>query len=465
MIGLDIAGVDIIAPNISQPMREVGGGIVEVNAGPGLRMHLQPSEGMPRNVAKPIIDMLFPPDAPSRIPLLAVTGTNGKTTTARMVAHIMKLHGKRVGLTTTDGIYIDGELYMRGDMTGPWSARTVLKDATVDAAVLETARGGIVREGLGFDRADVGAVLNVQADHLGLRGIETLRDLAKVKSLVVEVVHRKGTSVLNADDPLCVDMRSRAGGRIAYFSMQDGREGPPHLREHIESGGLAVVLQKGAKGDMLTIYDDEQYIPLLWSHLIPATLEGKAIANVANALAATAMTYAMGVPVETIRQALRTFSTSFFQTPGRLNIFDGHPFRVLMDYGHNPAALEQMADLVAKLRPRHPRIIGTIGGPGDRRDQDLRRLGQLTAGMFDELIIKQDNNLRGRPSGEAAQLLKEGALAAGLAADKITTILPELDAVRHILSQGQPGDLLVIFADNVTPVWKEIIYWGQEPQE
>jgi cyanophycin synthetase len=339
----------------------------------------------------------------------------------------------------------------------------VLKDVTVDAAVLETARGGIVREGLGFDRCDVGAVLNVQADHLGLRGIETVRDLAKVKSLVVEMVHRKGTAVLHADDPLCVEMRSDAGGRLAYFSLQDGREGPPHLREHIENGGLAVVLQKGARGDMLTIYDAEQYIPLLWSHLIPATLEGKAIANVANALAATAMTYAIGVPVETIRQALRTFSTSFFQTPGRLNIYDGHPFRVLMDYGHNPAALEQMADLVAKLRPRHPRIIGTIGGPGDRRDQDLRRLGQLAAGMFDELVIKQDNNLRGRPPGESARLLEEGAREAGLPADKITTILSEIEAVRYILSQGQPGDLLVIFADLVTPVWKEIIYWGQEP--
>jgi cyanophycin synthetase len=464
VIGLDLAGVDIIAPDISRSIRETGGGIVEVNAGPGLRMHLQPSEGTPRNVAKPIINMLFPPDAPSRIPLLAVTGTNGKTTVARMAAHIMKLHGKRVGLTTTDGIYIDGELYMRGDMTGPWSARTVLKDPTVDAAVLETARGGIVREGLGFDRCDVGAVLNIQADHLGLRGIETLRDLAKVKSLVVEVVHRKGTSVLNADDPLCVEMRERAGGRLAYFSLQDGREGPPHLREHIESGGLAVVLQKGARGDMLTIYDEEQYIPLLWSHLIPATLEGKAIANVANALAATAMTYAMGVPVETIRQALRTFSTSFYQTPGRLNIFDGHPFRVLMDYGHNPAALEQMADLVRKLRPRHQRVVGTIGGPGDRRDQDLRKLGQIAAGMFDELVIKQDDHLRGRASGEAARLLEEGALEAGLPADKITTILNELEAVRYVLGQGQPGDLLVIFADAVTPVWKEIIYWGQEPK-
>jgi cyanophycin synthetase len=354
---------------------------------------------------------------------------------------------------------------MRGDMTGPWSARMVLKDSTVDAAVLETARGGIVREGLGFDRIDVGAVLNVQSDHLGMGGIHTARDLARVKSLVVEVVHRRGTSVLNADDPLCVEMRDQAGGRIAYFSLQDGREGTEHLRRHIESGGLAVVLQKGAKGDMLTIYDEEHYIPLLWSHLIPATMEGQATVNVANALAATAMTYAFGIPPETIRQALRTFSTSFFQTPGRLNVYDGHPFRVLMDYGHNPAALERMRDLVGRLRPKHQRIVGVLSGPGDRRDEDLRALGHFAAEMFDELIVKQDDRLRGRAPGEAADLLEAGARGAGMAGDAITRILPELEAVRYALDRGRPGDLLVIFADQVTTVWKSIIYYGKESIE
>ncbi len=338
----------------------------------------------------------------------------------------------------------------------------VLKDNTVDAAVLETARGGIVREGIGFDRCDVGAVLNIQADHLGLGGVETVHDLARVKSLVVEVVHRNGTSVLNADDPLCLEMRDQAGGRIAFFSMRDGRDGPPHLVEHIEKGGLAVVLQRGARGDMLTIYDGEHYIPLLWSHLIPATLEGKAMFNVANALAATAMTYALGVPIETIRQALRTFTTSFFQTPGRLNFYDGHPFRVLMDYGHNPAALEQMRDLVNKLRSNHKRVLGVLGGPGDRRDEDLRALGALAAEMFDELILKQDDNRRGRESGETPRILEEAALAAGMDRSKITTVLPELEAVRHALDRGEPGDLVVVFADKVTPAWKAIIYYGTE---
>jgi cyanophycin synthetase len=305
-------------------------------------------------------------------------------------------------------------------------------------------------------------VLNIQADHLGLRGVDTLDDLAQIKSLVVEVVHKNGTSVLNADDPRCVEMRERAGGRLAYFSMHGGNDGPDHLKEHIAEGGVAVVLQKGVKGDMIAIYDDEQYIPLLWTHLIPATLEGKALVNVANALAATTIAYCMDVPVETIRQALRTFSTSFYQTPGRLNVFDEHPFRVIMDYGHNPAALEQMVDLVDKLRPGHKRVIGVISGPGDRRDQDLQRLGELGARMFDEMIVKQDAGLRGRSVGETAALVRQGAVSGGLDENRITTVLPELEAVDEALSRASTGDLVIIFADQVTPVWKRIIYWGKQ---
>jgi cyanophycin synthetase len=225
------------------------------------------------------------------------------------------------------------------------------------------------------------------------------------------------------------------------------------------------VLQQGARGEMLTIYDGEHYIPLLWSHLIPATLEGSARANIANALAATAMCYALGIPAETIRQGLRTFTTSFFQTPGRLNVWDKLPFRVLMDYAHNPAAMEQMADLIGKLRPRYQRIVGVLSGPGDRRDEDLHRLGELAGRMFDQLIVKQDDRLRGRQSGEAAALIKTGALAVGLAESAIVTVLPELEAVRYALDHGKPGDLLVVFADEVTAVWKSIIYYGTEAGE
>lgn len=461
VIGLDVAGIDIITPDIAQPLREVGGGIVEVNAGPGFRMHLQPSEGKPRNVARPVIQMLFPPRTPSRIPIIAITGTNGKTTTARMVAHMLKMNGERVGLTTTDGIYIDGQLYMKGDMTGPWSARMVLKDPTVDAAVLETARGGILREGIGFDRCDVGAVLNISNDHLGLRGIETLDQLAEVKSLVIEVVREDGCSVLNADDPLVVGMARRARGRIVYWSMQGGEHTNAVVREHIERDGTAVVLQSGLHGDMIAIYDAEQYIPLLWTHLIPATLEGRARHNVANALAATAIAYARGVSVENIKQGLRTFTTTFYQSPGRLNVFDEHPFRVIVDYAHNPAAFEAMRALLEGLRSHHNRIIGVVAVPGDRRDADVHDVGRIAATMFDQLIIKEDDDRRGRAVGEVAGLLRAAAIEANMPAAHIELVLNELEAVRYALDQGQPKDLIVIFADDVTAVWKEVIYYGK----
>jgi cyanophycin synthetase len=462
IVGLDVAGIDIITPDIAQPLREVGGGIVEVNAGPGFRMHLQPLEGTPRNVARHVIDMLFPRGQPARIPILSVTGTNGKTTTARMLAHILKLNGQRVGLTTTDGIYIDGELYLKGDMTGPWSARTVLKDPTVDTAVLETARGGILREGLGFDRCDVGCVLNIASDHLGLRGVDSLEELAEVKALVVEVVRDDGASVLNADDPLVAAMAERAEGRLFYFSMHGGETASELVRQHIADGGCAVVLQPGVRGEMIAIYDGEQYIPLLWTHLIPATLEGKARHNVANALAAAAVAYAHGVSVEHIRQGLRTFTTSFYQAPGRLNIFDEHPFRVLVDYGHNPAAFEAMRDLVGRLRPGYQRVIGVVSAPGDRRDQDISAVGAIAGTMFDLLVLKEDDDRRGRHKGAIMAMLREAALGAGMAEEGIVLGGDELDAVRHALGAAEPGDLVVVFADAITAVWKTVIYWGKD---
>ncbi|NNJ08724.1 cyanophycin synthetase [Chloroflexales bacterium ZM16-3] len=461
IVGLDIAGIDIITPDITQPLREVGGGIVEVNAGPGFRMHLQPSEGTPRNVARNVIDMLFPRGTPSRVPIMAITGTNGKTTTARMVAHILKMTGARVGLTTTDGIYIDGQIYMKGDMTGPWSARMVLKDPTVDAAVLETARGGILREGIGFDKCDVGCVLNISADHLGLRGVNSLEDLAEVKALIVEIVRDDGASVLNADDPLVAAMAKSAEGRIVYFSMHGGETASDLVKQHIADGGVAVVLQPGVRGEMIAIYDEEQYIPLLWTHLIPATLEGKARHNVANALAATAVAYAHGVSVENIRQGLRTFTTSFYQAPGRLNIFDEHPFRVLVDYGHNPAAFHAMRDLIERLRPSYQRVIGMASAPGDRRDVDIQEVGAIAGTMFDTLILKEDDDRRGRAPGEIAALMRAPA-AASMPAEQIITVLDEIEATRHALSIAEPGDLVVLFADDITGVWKEVIYFGKD---
>jgi cyanophycin synthetase len=455
VVGLDVAGIDFITPDISRPVSEVGGAIVEVNAAPGFRMHVAPTEGKPRDVAGPVMDMLFPPGAPTRIPLAAITGTNGKTTTTRMVGHILKMSGLRVGMTTTDGIYIDGERFLRGDMTGPWSARMVLRDPTVDAAVLETARGGILREGLGFDRCDVGAVLNIAGDHLGLRGIETLEDLAHVKRLVVEVVHDNGHAVLNADDPFSAEMAGETPGKPFFFAMD------PHgevIRQHVSAGGAAVVLEEGVNGQMITFYSDRgQRINLLWTHLVPATIEGRATFNVANACAAAAIALALGISVENVRQGLRTFQASFFQTPGRLNVFDEHPFRVIVDYGHNPHAMQAMADLVTKLR--RGRAIGVIAAPGDRRDQDIVELGAIAAGAFDELIIKEDDDRRGRAPGETAGMLRDAALAAGRAPEQVQVILDETAAIEAAMGMAQKDDLLVIFADNITRTWKQVTKW------
>ena len=458
VVGLDIAGIDLITPDISRSVREIGGGIVEVNAAPGFRMHVAPTEGRPRNVAAPVVDMLFPPGVPSRIPIVAITGTNGKTTTSRMVAHILKMSGRRVGFTTTDGIYIDGERVLKGDMTGPWSARVVLRDPTVEAAVLETARGGILREGLGFDRCDVGCVLNVSSDHLGLRGVNTLEDLAYVKRLVLEVVRKEGFSVMNADDPLVAKMADDADGQHVWFSMDPQN---PIVREHVRKGGIAGVLEEGLKGRMLTLYRGEQYIPLLWSHLIPATLEGAAMFNVQNALAAATMAFCLGLTLEQIRQGLRTFDNSFYQAPGRCNVYDQHPFRVIVDYAHNPAAMEAMAGLVAKLRKK--RSIGVIAAPGDRRDQDVQELGRIAGRAFDRLIVKEDKGLRGRQPGEVAELLRAAAAEAGNT--DVEIVLDEITAVNRALAEGERDDLVVIFADEITSVWKQVIYFGKESPE
>ncbi|MDC0745552.1 cyanophycin synthetase [Polyangium mundeleinium] len=457
VVGLDVAGIDLICPDISKSVREHGGVIVEINAAPGFRMHVSPTVGTPRNVASPVLEMLFPNGAPARIPLAAITGTNGKTTTSRMVAHILKMSGKRTGLTTTDGIYIDGERILKGDMTGPWSARVVLTDPTVEAAVLETARGGVLREGLGWDRCDVGAVLNVSADHLGLAGIDTVEDLAFVKRLVVEVVRDGGTSVLNADDELVREMADKAGGRVMWFSRSPSNE---TVRKHVRAGGRAVVLEQGVNGDMITIYDGDRHVPVTWTHLVPATFEGKAKFNVENALAAAAIAFSMGISLEHIRQGLRTFTTSFFQAPGRCNVFDEHPFRVIVDYGHNAAAMSKMAELVLGLR--RERSIGVLMAAGDRRDDDIRAIGREAARAFDVVIAKEDASRRGRKPGEIASLLAEGAREAGKAEEQILKKLDEKEAVDTALAMARPGDLVVLFADDVTACWKQVIYWGKE---
>jgi cyanophycin synthetase len=456
-IGLDVGGVDFLTTDITESYKEIGGAICEINAAPGFRMHMAPSEGRPRDVAGPVMDMLFPPGTPSRIPIAAITGTNGKTTTARMLAHIQKLAGHTVGLTSTDGVYIDGQRTVPGDMTGPVATRMVLSDPHVDVAVLEIARGGLLRAGMGVRHCDAGAVLNVKSDHLGLRGIGTLEDLAKVKRIVVEVA--RDTAVLNADDPLCLKMADYTEAKhLCYVTMD-----PTHslVGEHIKAGGRGVVLESGIKGQMITIYDHGAHIPLLWTHLIPATLEGRATHNVQNAMFAAAMAFSMGLKLEDIRHGLRTFDTTFFQAPGRMNIFDEHPFKVILDYGHNPAAVEAMCGLVDRLEVAGRRIC-VLAGPGDRRDEDIRDIGRIAAGHFDRYICRRDDGLRGRKPDEVPNLLREALLENGVPSEQIVMIPDEQAATDAALREAQAGDLLLVFADAITRTWKQVIQFQPE---
>ncbi len=451
-IGLDVGGVDFLSTDVTESYKDVGGAICEINAAPGFRMHMAPSEGRARDVGGPVMDMLFPPGTPTRIPIAAITGTNGKTTTARMLAHIQKLAGHHVGLTSTDGVYINGQRTVAGDMTGPVATRMVLSDPSVDVAVLEIARGGLLRAGMGVRSCDVGAVLNVKADHLGLRGIGTLEQLAEVKRIVVEVARE--TAVLNADDPLCLKMADYTEAKNLCYATMD----PTHelVGEHIKAGGRGVVLETGIKGQMITIYDHGTHIPLLWTHLIPATLEGRAMHNVQNAMFAAAMAFSMGLKLEDIRHGLRTFDTTFFQAPGRMNIYDEHPFKVILDYGHNPAAVEAMCQLVERLDVVGRRIC-VLAAPGDRRDQDIIEIGRIIAGHFDRYICRRDDQLRGRRPDEVPQLLREALLANGVAAEDILVIPSEEAAVDGALREAAPGDLVLIFGDAITRSWKQII--------
>ncbi|MFD2646615.1 cyanophycin synthetase [Devosia albogilva] len=406
IVGLDIAGIDFVCPDISQPVSRTGGGIIEVNAGPGFRMHLEPFQGRPRNVARPVLEMLFPEGSTGRIPVFAITGTNGKSTTARMLNHILKEAGCTVGLTSTTGVYLDGQRVMTGDCSGPRSARVVLREPSVDAAVLECARGGILREGLAFDECDVAACLNVAEDHLGLKGIDTIEDLAAVKSVVVESVRRGGWSILNADNEHTAAMAEHAGGQICYFTLKDQEEWPDFLSEHVARGGRAISRQRMAEGWDIVIHEDNEAIYFMKVSEIPATLDGWAEFNVANALAAVAMAHCHRIPLNTIRAAMREFTTSFEDSPGRLNIHDGHGFRTILDYAHNPDGLRALGHLVGKMRERHQRVIGMVGTAGDRRDVDIRAMGELAAGLFDVIVFKEDDMLRGREPGTVAALMQ-----------------------------------------------------------
>lgn len=439
IIGLDIAGIDIVTSDISKTLREMDGVIVEVNAAPGFRMHICPSEGIPRNVAEPVINMLFPPGATGRVPIVAVTGTNGKTTTTRLIAHIFRQTQQVVGYTTTDGTYIGDYLVELGDNTGPQSAQLILQDPTVEVAILESARGGILRSGLAFGACDVGVVLNVAADHLGLGDINTINDMARVKSVVAEAAMANGYAVLNADDALVAAMADRASAQIAYFSMNPDS---PLIRSHTQRGGLAAVYENG----YLSILKGDWTLRIEQAINVPLTLGGRAPFMIANALAASLAAFAQGVRIEDIRAALSTFQASTKQTPGRMNLFNLGTFHALIDYAHNPHSYEALGGFVKNWTTGER--IGVIGGPGDRRDQDFVSLGTLSAQIFDRIIVKEDDDTRGRERGEVAKWIYQ-SVEQTRPDLRCEMIFDEETAIQAALDSATPGSLVVILPESV----------------
>jgi cyanophycin synthetase len=440
VIGLDICGVDIMAENLTQPLKENGGCILEVNAAPGFRMHLAPSEGLPRNVASPVIDMLYPPGKPSRIPIIAVTGTNGKTTTTRLLAHIVKNNGYKVGFTTSDGIYIQNHMLEKGDTTGPISAEYILKDPTVEFAVLETARGGILRSGLGFSRCDIAVITNIQEDHLGLSDIHTLEDLARVKSTVVKSVKKDGWAILNAEDEQCVKIGQELSCNVAYFSMDEENA---LIKKLCKEGKIVCVYENG----FITVKKGEWKIRIERATHVPLTMGGKAKFMIANVLAATLAGYLQGFKTEDISLSLQTFIPSAAQTPGRMNIFDFKKFKVLIDFAHNPSGYLGVEDFLSSVVAN--KKIGIIAGVGDRRDEDIKECAKIAGRMFDHIIIRQEKHLRGRTEDEIISLILDGIAASGR---NVTheIITKEVEAIKHAINSAEEGTFITALSDVVT---------------
>ncbi len=452
IIGLDICGIDIMTPDISVPLNENGGAVLEVNAGPGFRMHIAPAEGLPRNVAEPVVDMLYPPGSTARIPIIAVTGTNGKTTTTRLIAHIVKTMGYKVGFTTTDGIYIQNRMVEKGDCTGPLSTEFVLRDPTVDFAVLECARGGILKAGLGFHNCDIAIVTNVAADHLGLKDINTIEEMARVKSVVAESALPEGYSILNADDDLVFEMRKNIKANIALFSLDEFN---PRIIRHCENGGIAAIVENG----YITICKGTWKIRVDKVINIPLTFSGKAVFMIQNVLPAVLAGFLRGFKVEDIRLALETFIPSPTQTPGRMNMFQFKNFTVMVDYAHNPAGFQAIARFLDKLDNKLK--VGVIAGVGDRRDEDIIQLGFLSSQMFSEIIIRQDKNLRGRTEKEIIDLMMKGVHSDD-PNKKVKVIQSELEAIDYAIKNAKKGSFIVICSDVVPDALQQILKYKEE---
>lgn len=452
IIGLDICGIDVIAPEVCSPISRNGGAVLEVNAAPGLRMHLAPSEGEPRNVAAPILEMLFPEGKPSTIPVVAVTGTNGKTTTTRLIAHMAKVAGFKTGFVTTDGIYVEDKLIRSGDCTGPVSAETILSDPGVEFAVLECARGGILRSGLGFSRCDVGIVTNVAADHLGLKDINTLDDMARVKSVIPETVSRDGYAVLNAEDDLVYSMRERVRSKIAFFSTQAENT---RIKAHCRDGGLAAVVEKG----YVVIYDGKKKVTIGEVKGIPLSFNGTAVFMVQNVLAAVITGYVSGFTTEVIKEALRTFVPSPKLTPGRMNLFEFRDFHVLLDYAHNAAGLEALGTFLERSGAKNK--VGVITGVGDRRDEDIIEVGEKAAKMFDEVIIRMDDEMRGRTYDEMTALLKKGIHKVN-GRMPVKVIPNTAEAIKYAIDNASKDTLITVCCEKVKETIKVITGLQQE---
>ena len=452
IIGLDICGSDIMTNSISEPLPETGGAVLEVNAAPGFRMHLDPAIGLPRNIAAPVVDMLFPPGQESKIPIVAVTGTNGKTTTTRLIAHLFRLKGFKVGYTTTDGIYIQNRLLQTGDCTGPKSAEFVLRDPTVDFAVLETARGGLLRAGLGFAECNVGIVTNVAPDHLGLRGIHTIEQLARVKGVIPESVMQGGYAILNADDELVYNMRTNVKSNVALFSMDENNA---RIKAHMKKGGLSAIYENG----FITICKGEWKLRVTKAVAVPLTMGGRATFMIQNILPAVLTAYVQDVKIEDIKVGLETFIPSPSQTPGRLNFFEFKNFSLLLDYAHNPAGLRALQKLVERMdgKPK----VGIIAGIGDRRDEDNVEIGKVAAEMFDEIIIRQDKNLRGKTDQEIIDMLKAG-IAKVDPKKPCMVIRSEREAIEYALKNAKKDSLLVLCSDVVPDALEQVMKFKEE---
>ncbi|WP_310992977.1 cyanophycin synthetase [Aequorivita marina] len=438
IIDLDICGIDIMTTDISQTLEETDGAVLEVNAGPGFRMHLAPTTGLPRNVAAPVVDKLYPIHGDTgRIPIVSVSGTNGKTTTTRLIAHIAKMKGHRVGYTTSDGVYIQNRLLMTGDCTGPASAEFVLKDPTVNFAVLECARGGLLRAGLGFKKCDIGIVTNVAADHLGLKGIHTIDQLAKVKGVIPETVLPDGYAILNADDDLVFDMRRNINCNLALFSMDEDN---PRIKALQKLGGITAVYENG----YITLCRGTWKMRIMKAEDIPLTYGGKATFMIQNVLPAVIAANIRGIGMEDIKVALQTFIPSANQTPGRLNMFEFENFNILLDYAHNPAGMRALQNFTNNLEATVK--VGIIAGVGDRRDEDTNEIGSIAAEMFDEIIIRQDKRLRGRTEEELIKLLSDGIKKKD--PKKKTTIIPsEKEAITYAVKNAKKGSLIILCSD------------------